>query len=475
MTRTLRILIVEDEAKWATAIKSSLLEIFNDLRIPCTIEVPDTIRECKNAIRSGGETPYDLISLDVHLRNDGSGDPSSGIDLLRIVKTYNAAWMVSILTGVETDETVADTYGEERARLLQNELRNRAFMTFPPERLVIMEKPLLEGDRLAARLRQLCLILRQSLVSRNLFRHLDLNCKVAVHETSLTDKETGEAIWIKKDSEEFKRAYKAYQFIKDYEKAPSSDPDQQAKFKNEKKHDVLVKSGRKLKDAEWIDDVISLRQIRFGCGEVITLPDSPNFETIAWLLRHPREEFAAHQIGGEAPEVGQEFVSFGLSAEEDETETDGSLDHEDDEGAERTADDGDDDEDNFNQRGSGRDHESDRQRGSHPEADETEADSHRVYSIALHRKQAELAGASGSRRDRLGQEIEDLNVALGNVRSRADGGRTHGSIRQHKSRAIADLKEAGQVELADHLENAIKIHKFKFSYHVEPGEYFWNT
>lgn len=469
MSRSIRILIVEDEPEWVKAIKANFLEIFNDLGVPCTIEVPSSIRECKNLIRSASNAPYDLISLDIHLRNDGSGDSVSGLDLLRIVASHRAAWMVSILTGVEEDETVIQTYGAEKARLLQNELRSRAFTTFPPERLLVIEKPPLNDERLATRLRQICLILRQSLVGRNLFRHLDLECQVTVYET-----QTGKLI--KRDSKEFRRAKLAYEFVKKYEQSPNAEPKRIAEYRQEKKYDILAKNttGSKLRDAQWIDDIVSLRQIRFGCGEVITLHDNPNFRTIAWLLEHPGEEFTASQIGGETTEIGRGFANFKHSYESDETYISSPIEGEDDEVSDQL--DADDEAINDKGRlGRDRDYESERSPKENLELDQTQAESFRAYREELQRKLAEVENATGKTADILRQEIEALETALGTVRRKPVGGKTHDTIKQHKSRAISALREAGQVELAEHLERCIIINGFRFSYNVKHGEYVWWT
>jgi CheY-like chemotaxis protein len=469
MLQPLRILIVEDEPKWAQAIKTNFLEIFNDLKLPCTIEVPNTIQKCKEAIRNAVERPYDLISLDINFRQDAVAKPIDGLTLLEIIKKYKAAWLVSILTGVESDKTVDDTYGEQRTRELQYELHSRASATFSPERLMVKEKPALSNTiLLAKRLRQVCLYLRQSRIGRNRFRRLEEPCQVAVHE--LIDKRL-----IKKSSPEFLRAQKAMKFVKEFNKefpkGPSTCPDSQrvADYEMELKYDLLKKNGTKLEKAQWAEDIVTLRQISFGCGEVITLPDNPNFETIVWLLRHPNEEFAAHQIGGEAAELGRETVGFQHEAPADV----GLLDAENDEDEE----DDDDEEDPFHMENEGnrRDYGNNREIQDNLNVDVTERDSHAVYRRDIKRKEAQLDSANPRQRSKLEAEIADLRKALGEVRKYAVGGRSHETIKQHKSRAIADLREAGQLELADHLFNTIRIRNFKFCYAVEKGAISWNT
>lgn len=463
MSQPLRILIVEDEPQWAQAIKSNFLEIFNDLKLPCTIEAPSTIQKCRDAIRSAAENPYDLISLDINFRQDAAEDPIDGLKLLAIISDYKAAWLVSILTGVESDETVDDTYGEHRARLLQYELHSRASATFPPERLMVKEKPALSNkELLAKRLRQVCLCLQQSRTGRNRFRRLNLHCQVAVYETT-------SGHWIKKNSPEFLRAQKAMKFVKAFNKefpkglSTCPDPKRAADYETELEYDLLKKNGRKLPDAELVEDIVTLRQISFGCGEVITLPDDPNFETIAWLLRHPDEEFAAHQIGGEAAEVGQEAVGFHHQNPADG----GLLDVEvDDVG-----------EDPFHRENDGnrRDFENNRGMQENLQVDETEKDSYADYRRQIKRREAQLDSANPRLRSKLEAEIADFRKVLGEVRKNAVGGRSHETIKQHKSRAIADLREAGQVELAEHLHKTIEISNFKFCYAVAKGSISWNT
>ncbi|TAG11141.1 MAG: hypothetical protein EAZ42_01580 [Verrucomicrobia bacterium] len=467
MSQPLRILIVEDEPKWAQAIKSNFLEIFNDLKLPCTIEAPDTIQKCREAIRRAAEIPYDLISLDISFSNDAAEDPIDGLALLGIISQWKAAWLVSILTGVESDTTVDDTYGEHRARLLQFELHSRASATFPPERLMVREKPDLSNtELLAKRLRQVCLYLRQSRIGRNRFRRLKEPCQIAVHE--LIDGQ-----WIKRNSPEFNRAKKAMDFVKafnkKYPKGPStcSDSKRLGDYEMEIELDMLKKNGSKLAPAQWADDTVTLWQISFGCGEVISLPDNPNFETIAWLLRHPDEEFAAHQIGGEAADIGQEAVGF-----LHQNPGDGDMsDAEDDEDGE------DDDEDPFQRENGGnrRDYDNNRAIQENLNTDDTAKETHAVYRREIQRKEAQLASANRRLRSILETEIAALRKALGDVRRNTVGGRSHETIKQHKSRAIAELREAGQVELADHLFTNIKIRNFKFCYAVEKGSIVWNT
>lgn len=464
MSQPLRILIVEDEPKWAQAIKSHFLEIFNDLKLPCTIEAPATIQKCREAIRSAAENPYDLISLDISFSNDVAEDPIDGLTLLGIISQYKAAWLVSILTGVETDTTVDDTYGERRARLLQYELHSRASATFPPERLMVKEKPDLSNtELLAKRLRQVCLYLRQSRIGRNRFRRLKEPCQIAVHE--LID-----GRWIKRNSPEFNLAKKAMDFVKafnkKYPKGPSTcrDSKRLADYETQIELDILKKIGRKLAPAQWADDTVTLWQISFGCGEVISLPDNPNFETIAWLLRHPDEEFAAHQIGGEAAEVGQQAVGFHHQhADEDDI-----ADDEDDK---------EDDEDPFQRENDGnrRDYEDNRRFQDNLNVKDTDKETHARYRKDIKRKEAQLVSANPRLRSILETEITHLRKALGEVRRNTVGGRSHETIKQHKSRAIAELREAGQIELADHLFTYIKIRNFKFCYAVEKGAISWNT
>lgn len=459
MSQPLRILIVEDEPRWAQAIKNQLLEILNDLGLPCTIEAPSSIRECKEKIRSASETPYDLISLDINFREDAGEVRTDGLKLLEIIKKYSAAWLVSILTGVESDSTVEDTYGFIRTRELQDELRFRACTTFPPERLLVLEKPQSDDkEMLTRRLSQVCMILRQSRVGRNLFRHINPPCLVACHRTIGGD-------LLKKDSDEFRRAKKAMEFVKSYEDPKAMpDPDKREQYEEELKLDILKKNGKKMADAEWIEDTVSLRQIRFGCGEVITLPEDPNFVTIAWLLRHPGQEFRADQIGGGAADLGRQAVDFHGA------NPDGADDEEYDDDQEE------DDDMNQDRRGEDRDYEADHaSREGGEEWDKTEVESRAAYVRDLKKKENELENATGRRREILEAEIEDLNKALGTVRRRPVAGKTHGAIKQHISRSIGILKGAGQVELAEHLSKTIRPERGKFCYNVDPSQYFWDA
>jgi len=465
MSKPFRILIVEDEPQWAKAIKRHFLEILNDLGIPCTIDVPETISACRDAILSAENNPYDLVSLDINFSETGSDTRTDGLKLLGTIGKIRAAWMVSVLTAIEADPTVSETYGAARARLLQQELRSRAYGSFPPDRLMVLEKPgIADEDMLENRLRQVCLILRQSLVGRNLFRLLKLDCQVPCHKTVKGD-------LIKKDSKEFRRAKDAMDFVKAYKNDPAASKDLELlkRYRNESKLDILEKNGDKLANAVWIADRVYLRQIRFGCGEVIALPETPNFATIAWFLGHPDEEFLAHQVGGEAAEVGRLSEDFRHKSVGDEQIADGIPNQEDEEDENADYD------MNQDRHGDDRDFEGGIRAGvAAPDWKSTEAESHAAYAKELWKKKAALESATCRYRKQLESEIEDLKQHMGAVRRKPTGGKSHELIKQHKSRAIAELKEAGQVELATHLEKLIRIEDRKFFYDVVPGSIFWN-
>jgi len=136
------------------------------------------------------------------------------------------------------------------------------------------------------------------------------------------------------------------------------------------------------------------------------LEDGPAFETLEWLLRHPGEEFPANQIGGDNLEaVGNDW-------------------------------------------------------------DEIDAETRREYLRQIARLKASLEDSAipQAQRRRLEEEIQAYQSELAKLRRGPVGGKAHEAIKKHKSRAIADMKLAGQLALAEHLEKHLRIEKGKFLY-----------
>jgi CheY-like chemotaxis protein len=418
------ILIIEDDPAWATVIKDAIESVLDDMRFKCVFEIPETNRQRRDAVRAAADQPYDLVSLDIHLANDGSTtEPIDGLYLLDLIRRYNAAWMVSIFTGIENDETVGSTYGTEAASRLQNNLRARAYASFSPDRLLVTEKPALNSNMVDNRIRQICMILLHSSSARNLFRALKLENLTPYGETI-----TGELL--SQDSKEYKIAEKAHKFVQTYETKFSQERKKTVReeYLRQKGLDVLAKNGKRLKNTQWIEGVIELRQIRFNCGEVVTLPDGPYFRTVAKVLEKPGKEFSSHELFGEsdeAPTTKGFDLQMGTTSEID--------------------------------------------------VDITDIETRKSYIENMRRLKNQLETAEGNTRKRILQDIADFKGALKRLRTGVKGGKGSTTVGQHKSRCISRLKEHGQVELALHLEKYLKIENFKIVYKVPPGEFLWTV
>ena len=173
------------------------------------------------------------MSLDVNL-----GDSTlTGLDVLVTLKRFHSAWMVALLTGVESDMTVDKTMGEARGEDLRKKLRRDAYASFPAERLLVVEKPssgIETGDAqrlLVNRLRQIALVYEEVGRLRYVFRPID----VASLER------------------------------------------------------VSAPKGKKVKRT-YIETTALHWQIRFNCGEIRTLPDMAGFRTLHYLLSRDRNQ-----------------------------------------------------------------------------------------------------------------------------------------------------------------------------------------
>ena len=225
--KPVRILIVEDAPTMLTALGESYWAIFTAHGYEPTIEQAVTVEEARRLAKAGKSNPYDFVSLDVNL-----GDTTlTGLDVLETLKRFQSAWMVALLTGVETDATVDETMGIAKAEDLRKQLRRDAYARFPAERLMVVEKPSSgipggEAQRLLAnRLEQIVLVYEE--VGR--LRYVLRPIKVASLERV---------------------------------KAPKG-----------------IRTKRKFNPA-----VATHWQIRFNCGEIRTLPDMAGFRTLHYLL-----------------------------------------------------------------------------------------------------------------------------------------------------------------------------------------------
>ena len=170
-------LLVENEKELLQKLKILYRDAFNTQGFSSvTIEQAETVKEARELARQAHTNPYDLVSLDVDL-----GDAEiTGLDVLGDLKRFHSAWMVALLTGVETQKTLDDTMGTEKAEQLRKELRRDAYASFPAERLLVVEKatsalPDKEASTLLGnRIRQIALIYEEIGRLRYIFRPIEV-------------------------------------------------------------------------------------------------------------------------------------------------------------------------------------------------------------------------------------------------------------------------------------------------------------
>jgi DNA-binding NarL/FixJ family response regulator len=220
-------LIVDDEPTILLALVESYRAIFTAHGYEPTIEQAVTVEDARRLAKAAKSIPYDFVSLDVNL-----GDTLlTGLDVLETLKRFHSAWMVALLTGVETDTTIDATMGKTKADYIRTQLRRDAYAKFPAERLMVVEKPsssIPEDERqklLHNRLEQIALVYEEVGRLRYVFRPIEVASLERV-------------------------------------KAPK---------------------GRKTK-RKFISTVTTHWQIRFNCGEIRTLPDMAGFRTLHFLL-----------------------------------------------------------------------------------------------------------------------------------------------------------------------------------------------
>lgn len=229
--KTIRLLIVEDDATLLADLKKHYRALFQSLGFSSVVaEQAESAAEAKQLAKDAKANPYDLVSLDVNL-----GDAAlTGLDVLAAFHRFQSAWMVALLTGVEADATLDATVGRGPAAKLRKQLRRDAYARFPAERLMVVEKPLPslppnEGASLLRnRLNQIALVYEEVSRLRYIFRPIEV--------TSL------------------ERALAPRQ--------PKSPPPRRKFIPSTALH--------------W--------QIRFNCGDLRTLPDKTGFKTLHHLL-----------------------------------------------------------------------------------------------------------------------------------------------------------------------------------------------
>src|ERR1035437_960841 len=102
LMKAIRILIVEDDTELLPKLKALYRELFISRGFDSvTIEQACSADEAKQLAKDAAQNPYDFVSLDVNLGNT----EVTGLHVLDAFKRFQSAWMVALLTGVETDST----------------------------------------------------------------------------------------------------------------------------------------------------------------------------------------------------------------------------------------------------------------------------------------------------------------------------------------------------------------------------------
>ena len=225
--KPVRILLVEDDTELLADLMKLYGEAFGRHGYQPTFEQAATADEARRLAKVAKSNPYDFASLDVNL-----GDAVlSGLDVLETLKRFHSAWMVALLTGVESDASVDATMGRNTGERLRKQLRLDAYARFPAERLLVVEKP---STRISAH------EARKLLANR-------LEQIVSVYE------EVGRLRYVFRPIE-----------VVSLERVPAP--------KN-------TKTKRK-----FIETTARHWQIRFNCGELRTLPDMAGFRSLHYLL-----------------------------------------------------------------------------------------------------------------------------------------------------------------------------------------------
>lgn len=272
MPHNLKILIVEDDDFWSKTINSTLCEVLQADQYSLVVDTAATAPQAIHYVTSVADNPYDLVCLDMLLKDPDGGMAGHGLDVLGKINLYSSAWMVFVLTGVERDDSVKNSLGEDLAAKLQKELRSSVYeTTFPRERLMIEEKPLPEETELIkSRLKDVCAVLKQSLSGQNVFKRLKVPNQIYKYEFK-------DGSWKELN-------------------------DKQRSMASRKK--LLKMSGKKrVQNAQAFNDTLVCRQIRYKCGPLMTEPNSPYYDAVEVALSQPGVKVSGTQIGGDSPVV----------------------------------------------------------------------------------------------------------------------------------------------------------------------------
>ncbi|MEI8040598.1 MAG: response regulator [Verrucomicrobiota bacterium] len=230
--KPLRILIVEDDGEQLAMLAELYRTIFVKLGYQPALEQATTADEARRLAKAAKHHPYDFASLDVNL-----GDAVlSGLEVLETLKRFHSAWMVVLLTGVESDPTVDATMGKLKGERLRKELRRDAYARFPAERLLVVEKPSSKLPKHEA---------------RSLLRN-------RLEQIALVYEEVGRLRYVFRPIE-----------VSSLERVPQP-------------------KGQKGK-RRFIDTTALHWQIRFDCGEIRTLPNMSGFKTLHYLLSREQD------------------------------------------------------------------------------------------------------------------------------------------------------------------------------------------
>ena len=268
--KPIRMLIVEDNPALLAGLEEQYREIFTRRGRAVAIELAGSGDKARSLAKQARDCPYDLVSLDINLGDSGL----TGLDVLDTLHRFQSAWMVALLTGVETDETLDATMGQTKANSLRRRLRRDAFARFPAERLLVVEKPSATlaiedaAELLANRLEQIALVYEEISRQRYIFRPLEV--------TSL-------------------------------ERVP--------KPKGSKEPRKFIETT----SLHW--------QIRFNCGPIRTLPNLAGFRTLHYLLSldpadsvtpehalviEPKAEKVSGNAGATSDPVAEYFTAQGI-------------------------------------------------------------------------------------------------------------------------------------------------------------------
>ena len=230
--KSIRMLIVEDDAALLSKLEWLYRGIFKSLGYDSvTIEEAKDFEKANDLARGAQKDPYDLVSLDVNLRRADV----TGLNILGTFKRFKSAWMIALLTGVETDASLDGTMGKDAAENLRGQLRRHAYAQFPGERLIVVEKPSEKEDSetrarlLANKLSDITGVYEAVARQRYIFRPIEVEALARV---------------------------------------PGK--------RGEKRKFVRTRC------LHW--------QVRFNCGDIRTLPDRAGFKTIHKVLTMDRDE-----------------------------------------------------------------------------------------------------------------------------------------------------------------------------------------